>query len=376
LWHDTANNRWEGTADVERDPLTGARRRVKVRGRTKAECLGKLQQAQTDASEGITTRGTTTVGAWLDHWLTTAVAGRVGSENTAAMYKTTVDHHLKPALGRIKLDRLTAEQVDRFLAAKAADGLSRSYVGRMRTILTDALRHAERRGLVRRNAGALSVMPRMQASAERTSLTPDQVRALLKAAKGERLEALIVVGVAAGFRPGELTGLLWSDLDLDAEPPTLSVTGSMKRTAKGGVVRGEVKRSRAGLRTVALPRTAVAALRAHKARQAAERRQAGSQWSDHGLIFCSEAGTPLDPSNVRKRFAAIAEKAGLPGGFPYMLRHATVSLLIDGGHSIEEVADLLGDDPRTLYRHYRHRVQPVAAAGLGMEKVLKAPRRT
>jgi len=88
-------------------------------------------------------------------------------------------------------------------------------------------------------------------------------------------------------------------------------------------------------------------------------------------VFCSERGTALDPSNVRRTFARVAKRAGIEGhDFPYMLRHTAVSLLIDAGATIEEVADLLGDDPRTLYRHYRHRVRPVADAATRMESIL------
>jgi hypothetical protein len=43
------------------------------------------------------------------------------------------------------------------------------------------------------------------------------------------------------------------------------------------------------------------------------------------------------------------------------MRHTAVSHLLDGGASIEEIADLTGDDLVTLYRHYRHRVRPVAS---------------
>ena len=81
-------------------------------------------------------------------------------------------------------------------------------------------------------------------------------------------------------------------------------------------------------------------------------------------------GTPIDPSGLRRTFARIATRAGLDGDFPYLLRHTAVSLLLDDGASIEEVADLLGDDPRTLYRYYRHKVRPVADVGLRMERVL------
>jgi site-specific recombinase XerD len=89
------------------------------------------------------------------------------------------------------------------------------------------------------------------------------------------------------------------------------------------------------------------------------------------LVFCSTVGTPLNPSNVRRTFALIAKRAGIKDAdFPYLLRHSAVSLLLDAGASIEEVADLLGDDPRTLYRHYRHKVRPVADLATRMESIL------
>jgi integrase len=260
--------------------------------------------------------------------------------------------------------------VDQFLRAKAETGLARPHVSRMKTILADALRHAERRGLVARNAGALAVMPRTGPPAERRSLTPDEARALLEAAEGERLQAMIVVGLTAGLRPGELTGLLWADVDLDVRPAPITISGAMKRGPHGRVSRGEVKRSKHGRRTTALPPTAVEALKAHRKRQL-EERLAGSPWSDHRLVFASQAGTPLDPSRARRTFARIARRAGIADArFPYLLRHRAVPLLLDGGASIEEVADLLGDDPQTLYRHYRHKVRPSAEAATRMEALL------
>lgn len=349
-----------------------------LRASTKTEALRKLKEAQRQLEAGVRADVTMTVGRWLDHWLATVVDGRVGSDNTRLNYKQICDVHLKPALGNLRLDKLTPEQVDRFLRTKADGGLGRSHVGRMRSILADALRHAERRGLVAKNAAALSVMPKTTVPAERRSFTPAQARALLAAAEGERLEALIVVGGSVGLRPGELLGLLWSDVDLEASPPTLTVSGSMKRRPKANgkgydLERGAVKRSKDGRRTVALPARAITALRAHRARQAAEKLAAGPLWDDHGLVFASAVGTPVDPSHLRRVFARVAGRAELEGAFPYLLRHTAVSLLLDDGASIEEVADLLGDDPRTLYRYYRHKVRPVADVGLRMERVLGAP---
>jgi integrase len=336
----------------------GKRDRLWLYSRTKKGVLAKLKEAHALIEAGVSTTGTT-VGAFLQTWLDTVIAARVG-ENTVDNYRIVVTTHLIPGLGRARLDELTAEHVDQFLADKATEGYSKSYVTRMRTILIDALNHALRRNLIVRNTAALSIMPRIEAPAKRRSLSLAEADDLIAAAEGERLKAMVVVGLNLALRPGEMTGLLWSDVDLGER--TLAVTGSIKRRPNGSLYRGEVKRSTDGQRIVGLPLIVVTALREHKAVQAAERLAAGKAWTDHGLIFGSEVGTPLDPSNVRRLFTRIGKKAGMADAIPYLLRHSGVSLLIDNGASIEEVADLTGDDPRTLYRVYRHKTRPVANA--------------
>jgi integrase len=336
--------------------LDGKRDRKVVYGWTKKEVLTKLKETQGLIDAGVST-DTTTLGVFLQTWLDTVLPARV-ADNTADNYGYVVNGHLIPGLGRVPLDKLTAEQVDQFLAGKAADGYSKSYVIRMRTVLIDALNHALRRNLVVRNVAALSIMPKVDPPTKRASFTADQVKALLAAAELERLKALVIVGLNLALRPGEMTGILWSDLDLGER--TLAISGSIKRQPDGSLYRGEVKRSTAGLRTLRLSPGVVAALRDHKECQAEERLAAGSAWGDHGLVFASEVGTPLDPANVRRLFRRLGRKTGLEKAIPYLMRHTGVSLLIDDGATIEQVADLTGDDPRTLYRHYRHKTRPVA----------------
>lgn len=365
--------RWRGAIDLGWQD--GRRSRKVVTAPTKREALAKLKAVQRERDQGVRADGRMTVAKWLEHWLATVVDGRVGSDNTRANYAQLVRVHIAPALGAIRLTELTAEQVDDFLRSKVEQGLGRSHVGRMRSLLAAALRHAEARGLVPRNVAALSVMPKTAPPAERQALTVEQARALLEAASGERIESAVVVGASVGLRPGELLGLRWEDIDLDGTPSTLTVSGSLKRTARVSgkgytLARGTVKHSKDGLRTVALPPRAVAALRAQKARQAAERLAAGELWRDHGLVFARQDGSPVDPNSFRRAFDRIAKRAGLAAGFPYLMRHTCVSLALDAGASIEDVADLLGDDPRTLYRYYRHKVRPVADASLRMERVL------
>jgi integrase len=338
---------WAATVEMPRDPITQQRSRRKVRAKTKAEVVRRVEEIRKHSAAGVVAGGgTTKLGNFLDGWLDTVIANRVDSAITVSNYTQVVRLHIKPSLGLITLAKLTPEQVDRWLQAKA-ERYSKSYVTRMKSVLTDALTHAERRGLVARNAGRLAVMPRCAPVVARQSFTADQARQLLAAADGERLGALVATGLMLGLRPGELSGLLWCDLDLTAKPPTLAITGSMKKQPDGSVRRGGVKKSTSGERTIALTPDLAKRLKAHRVLQSAERLKAGDAWEDHGLIFASEVGTPLDPSNVRRTFTRISKRAGLGERFPYLLRHAAASLLVDSGIPIERVADLLGDDPRT-----------------------------
>ena len=116
----------------------------------KGDALAWLAEVETSIRRGVWAdpeAGKVTLGEWLEHWLATVVTGRVGSENTLALYAMIVERPrpCRPSLslGSVALSELTPEHVDKFLVGKAAAGLSRSYVRRMRMILTDALRHAE-----------------------------------------------------------------------------------------------------------------------------------------------------------------------------------------------------------------------------------------
>ena len=354
-----SGSRWIAAITVT--SANGRQVRRRRSARTYAEARSILAALDREHREGLAPDRRTVA----DHarwWLSTVLPARDCGALTADHYRTMIEGHVIPGLGHYRLTELRPEHVDAWLAERSQ--LSRSYLSRLRSTLAQLLAEAERRSLVGRNVARLAVCPKGNAPTPRRSLTRDEVRALLRAAEGDRLGALVAVGVTLGLRPGELAGLRWCDLDLDGDPPTLAVTGSIKRTPAGGLYRGSVKRSTAGERTLALPARLVEALRSHRARQAEERLAAGSLWQDEGLIFTTTLGTALDPSNLRDRFARIADAAGIAEGFPYLLRHTAASLALDAGSSIEEVADLLGDDPATLLRHYRHRVRPVVETAL------------
>ena len=144
--------------------------------------------------------------------------------------------------------------------------------------------------------------------------------------------------IYTGIRPGEALGLTWGTVDLAAG--TLTVRQALKREGTR-LVLGEVKTA-ASRRSVNLPDPVVKSLREHKKRQAKDRRAAGSSWTDLDLVFATEVGTPIDPSNLRRDMSATCERAGLGHWHPHELRHSAASLMLGQNVPLEVVADVLG----------------------------------
>jgi integrase len=207
-------------------------------------------------------------------------------------------------------------------------------VVQLHRILHNALGQAARWDLVGRNVADL-VKPPHVPRYEFTTLSPEQARQFLDAARGDRLEALYVLAITTGMRLGEVLRLRWREVDLNTR--VVSIRGA--RPSEGGAG-PKTQRSR---RPVVLTEVAAAALRRHRAAQAAERIRAGAAWQDRDLVFANTVGGPLNPSNLRHRdFRRLLERAGLPRMRFHDLRHSAATLLLGMGIHPKIVSELLG----------------------------------
>ncbi len=316
----------------------GRQHRHTFYGKTRREVVLKLKEAtaRRDAGEPVAA-SRVLVGAFLERWLDEALPAGDLKPTTVENYATLTRHHLIPALGHRRLDALTAADVQRMINTKRAEGLSDRTVQLLHAILRRALGQAVRWQEARRNVAALVDRPRVQRK-EARCLSPAEAQRLLDAARGERLFALYAVALACGLRRGEALALRWSDVDLEAG--TLRVARTLSRVRSGNIfTEPKSPRSR---RTVPLPTSCVAELRAHRVRQAEERLQLCGAWQDHDLVFPSSWGTPMDPRNALRAFTAVAKRAGLHGIGLHTLRHTCASLLLAQGVHPRVVMETLG----------------------------------
>ena len=170
---------------------------------------------------------------------------------TFERYEQIVRLHICPALGKLKLKNLIPAHIHGLYREKLNAGLSPRTVQYVHVTLHKALKQAVMDGLIPRNATEAVKLPHVRREKVRP-LAPEQVKTLLEATRGDRLEALYVLALTTGLRQGELLGLKWEDIDLEAGK--LRVRRTLA-TAKGGPVLTAPK-TKSSRRTVRLTQRA------------------------------------------------------------------------------------------------------------------------
>jgi integrase len=335
--HQRADGRWVASveAGLDRD---GHRRRPRAVRRIKREALAALDELRHQADQGVTPERTQSVGEFVEWWLAAVVPDTV-KPSTVDAYADIVRLYVVPHVGRVKLAKLTPQHVKSMLRAMEAVGLSPRTRQYARAVLRRSLRWAEQHGLVLRNVAALVDGPRKTGTKLDDTLDAAGAAAVIEAAAGDRLEALAVVVLRLGLRKGEALALRWPDVDLD--PGTLAVRGTLKRR-KGGGLYVDTTKTDACMRELPLVAGTAEALREHRRRQAAERLALGPLWVDSGHVFTSATGTPLDPRNANRWWSALCERAGVGHRRFHAARHTAATLLLEQGVPLEVVSAVLG----------------------------------
>lgn len=344
--HRRKDGRWSGAIDV--GVVNGKRTRKQVYGATQGEVREKLSKVRGDLEVGIApSDDRVTVGAFLTRWLADVVESASSSlkPSTQISYANLARNHLIPALGHHKLSKFSPLDVQAFLTAKLAqktdDGKSRlsaRTVQYLHAVLRKALEQALRWGLVARNVAKLVDAPRVSRDEVRPLVLADALK-VIDVVDTHRLRAMITVAFSLGLRRGEISGLRWDDVDLDAA--VLRVRNQVQRVRGKGLVMDEPK-SKRSRRVLSLPSTVVDELRAHRRKQAVERLAAGAAWNDGGFVFATHSGGPLDGRWIHRFWTDKLVDAGVAHHRFHDARHTAATLLLAQGVEMKTVQDVLG----------------------------------
>lgn len=369
------------------EPSTSApgntRRCIRVYGTTRKEALTKLTEKIAASNRALPVPSAQGSGAaYLTYWLENVAVHHL-RENTHTRYTACVHRYLIPGLGKKKLTKLTARDVRTWLnqlcttcqcytrgidarrdqprccdagqcCHKLLSPLTLTY---LHSVLKSALEHAVREEEIPRNV-ARNVRTGTPRPRRFEPLTADEARQLLTTAQGHRLHTLFELALHTGLRKGELLGLRWTDLDLDAG--TAAIRRTLQRTSTGGLTTLPTK-TRASERRIALPTRCIQSLKLHHEQQKREREAAGTTWRHDGLVFTTVQGRPIDPTNLTRAFTTLLRKAGFRRIRFHDLRHSTATLLLEQGVELVVIKELLGHAhigvTATVYAHVRLRLQ-------------------
>lgn len=332
--------RYRFVVDVGKDPATGKRKQLTVTKDTRKEAVAEHGRIQHQKATGTyVAPSKMTVAELIDVWLKTAC--RDVERSTARSYEDAM-LYVRTHLGEKLLQQLTEEDVESLIdwmltSARRRGGKTGTGVGLRAVQLTlgrlrAALNLAIRRGLVVRNVAQHVTIPRWARDAAKAAKKARQpwdeteVKAFLAHVASDRLYAVMLLSLI-GLRPAEVCGLRWIDVDLSAG--TLSVETT--RTLVEGVVIEKDAKSEAGERKLPLPAVVLAALKAFKKRQAAEKLAAGEGYESTGRVAVDELGREVKTDWLRRRAYERMQSAEVRKVRLYDARHACLSWMANNG---------------------------------------------
>jgi integrase len=404
---------WDKTNKCYRGTISlgfkdGKRVRRTVRGKTKAEVKDKLDMLHVEIKAGIRTPATYTIEQCVKDWLDSIER----DDHTLATWRSQANKWIYPRVGTTKLKDFTAADADRFFGELAAS-LGKRSLTMIKSTLRRSIRRAQVHSLIGRNVLELIDLPAGQPGHPSRAMTEAQAAKVLKTASGRgtgyvrvvkaskgrygathaatetgdlacgtkphkdapmtgvsqepkevtcrscraqlgidetdntnlRLEALFVLSITLGLRPGELRQLTWDHVDLNR-----GVVHVWRSASKTGATKTPKSK-----RSLVLPKRAIAALTAHRARQDYERREAGESWHANDLVFCHENGTPYTSDALNWRFSKMTRRAGIGHWHAHEGRHTAVSIMSNNGVPIQEISNTVGHKSthvtETVYRH-------------------------
>ncbi len=306
--------------------------------KSQKEGIQALKKAQQELEQGTLATGPQqTVKQYLEYWLEEVHKPTIRL-SSYVKYRKLIYGYIIPALGNIKLQKLTPQHVQSLYRQKAKDGLMPKTITSIHGVLHKALDNAVRWSLVSRNVCDLVSPPRI-VKPDIAPLTMEQAKNLLEVVRGHRLETLLTMALTTGMRRGELLALRWSDVNF--EEGTVLVKHTVDYIARYGYVENEAK-TKAGRRMIILPSFVLDMLKQHRVQQLELRLKVGDSWQNLDLVFTGLHGGYFNPRYMPKLFNKVLTEAGLRHIRFHDLRHSTATLLLSMGVNIKMVQEILG----------------------------------
>ena len=368
-----SGGRWEGRYTAGYDPETGKWITKNVLGKTQAEVKEKLSKAIEESKKlDIVRSDEYTVAEWLRLWYELYAKPNI-RPTTADSYHRGIESHVIPRIGEIKLKELTSRDIQKLYkdlqengrlrkSKKQQSGLSNATVRGIHMMLHNALDRAVKERLILRNPTEDCIIPKIQKQ-EMKILHPEDMKVYLEAADKRGVLPMFYLELVTGIRKGELTALLWSDLDEGKRTISVSKQAVGDRNRNVTISRPKTENS---VRKISIPLSAVELLRQE------HKKHPGNPW----MFPSPKTGEMYHPDSIAKLHEKIPRDTGMKHIRFHDLRHTFATMALQNGVDVKTVSSMLGhyDAGFTLrtYTHATRQMQEQAAEKMGnfMERVM------
>ena len=247
--------------------------------------------------------------------------------STQQRYRRTLNNHLLPAFGQLRLCDIGTLQIQQFVLQKLANGLSWECADHYRNLMSKIFATARKWGFFAGDNPATGVeLPEKKAVREKHVLLPDQIPPLL-AALADPVRTMVLVGVLTGLRIGEILGLRWRDIDFNSGE--IRVEQACYRGLIG------TPKTRGSKRTLPMPESLASELKRFSEKSV--------RHSPEELIFHTRNRTPFSDTNLlHKQLKPAGRKLGMPWLNWHTLRRTHATLLQHAGATLREAQAQLG----------------------------------
>lgn len=339
----------------------GDRRRREFRSKDWGAFLTKARALHRQFKEaGDLATASPTVAAWLTTWLNDIASKRVRPK-TLSGYRSVISRQIIPAIGNVRLEKLSAAHMRMLHNHITGAGLSSTYALNAHRVFAKALEDAIREGKIGRNPAHLVDAPR-KARADLESLDLSEAKAIIKLAfmaldqpiydpHPVRWATYLLTGQRRGEvvglewdRVGDLIDMSWQMQRLSADELSDAPADFETRHVEGGLYWTRPK-SIAGWRMIPVAGALRVLLDGHRQR---------SEPNEWGLVF-THNGRPIDPDYETRRWHEALKAMGVTKKHirVHDLRHTAVDLMLEAGIPEDVVKELVGHSDVAMTRAYK-----------------------
>lgn len=327
------------------DPTNGSMKQTQKRGfKTKNDA----QQFLNNVQQRIITNDfvqpqATTLKEYLTDWMKTYVEANC-KQSTVDGYRVNVEKHIIPALGHIKLQKLTVSDIEKFYRQKHIDGrldnkggLSGKSILYIHRNLSEALEQAVRKRIITYNPAKGAVLPKVQ-KFHSDVFSHGEILDILEKIKNNMVETPFALAALSGLRRGECLGLSWDDVDFSAK--TITVRRQLVNTTAG--IEFITPKTEESIRVIMATDELLEVLSRHNELQENNKRLLGNDYIDNNLVCCRPNGELINPGAINKLYNNALERNGFTPVRFHDLRHSFATYMIRLGVPINVVSKMLG----------------------------------